>query len=509
MQIKLRGIAINVCSVYLKPAVSTVIAEQVLAPLRLLADSGKPLLLLGDFNAHHPQLGETKSMGKSNSVGRLIVDLAEELSLTILNTRDAWGTPTRCDSVLDLALTNNPDMFSLRIDAMPFLSDHSSLTIFFHPSDAEEQPQAPASSPLPPRWDVNKADWSTYHNVSKHVLQPLKDELDGMVDSFNNGVNGAQSTINAMATALSRSLNSCALAAIPKTKPREMLISDQQRHVNELLKVAQRKERTLANARRKVKRTHRLPRTPAIDRVLLRQSHSLNQARASYAAAVKAFRQASDRVTQASWDACCSRIESAPPGKAFREFKKTIAANRRKLACVTQRVDDELPSSTVESLNNFGSYYASVFSTGPLPDWNATGPPAPPSIPTDRNDLDHLVHVVANGDHHLSPCELDGNISISDVEHAMSSVRAGTAPGPDGLHVPFITKAAPIIKEVLRIIFQFSFDHGVVPVGWKPMPSPSSKRVTSVTLPPIASFPSPALSFVCLNAYGTIVLLTF
>jgi hypothetical protein len=160
MQIKLRGIAINVCSVYLKPAVSTVIAEQVLAPLRLLADSGKPLLLLGDFNAHHPQLGETKSMGKSNSVGRLIVDLAEELSLTILNTRDAWGTPTRGDSVLDLALTNNPDMFSLRIDAMPFLSDHSSLTIFFHPSDAEEQPQAPASSPLPPRWDVNKADWS-------------------------------------------------------------------------------------------------------------------------------------------------------------------------------------------------------------------------------------------------------------------------------------------------------------------------------------------------------------
>jgi hypothetical protein len=339
---------------------------------------------------------------------------------------------------------------------------------------------------------VNKADWSTYHNVSKHVLQPLKDELDGMVDSFNGGVNGAQSTINAMATALSRSLNCCALAAIPKTKPREMLISDQQRHVNELLKVAQRKERTLANARRKVKRTHLLPRTPAIDRVLLRQSHSLNQARASYAAAVKAFRQASDRVTQASWDACCSRIESAPPGKAFREFKKTIAANRRKLACVTQHVDDELPSSTVESLNNFGSYYASVFSTGPLPDWNATGPPAPPSIPTDRNDLDHLVHVVANGDHHLSPCELDGNISISDVEHAMSSVRAGTAPGPDGLHVPFITKAAPIIKEVLRIIFQFSFDHGVVPVGWKQanaftifkkgnISDPSSYRLISIT----------------------------
>ena len=75
-----------------------------LAPLRLLTDSGKPLLLLGDFNAHHPQLGETRSKGKSNPVGRLIVDLAEELSLTILNTRDAWGTPTRGDSVLDLAL---------------------------------------------------------------------------------------------------------------------------------------------------------------------------------------------------------------------------------------------------------------------------------------------------------------------------------------------------------------------------------------------------------------------
>ena len=30
---------------------------------------------------------------------------------------------------------------------------------------------------------------------------------------------------------------------------------------------------------------------------------------------------ANDSLTKASWEACCTRIESAPPGKAFREFK--------------------------------------------------------------------------------------------------------------------------------------------------------------------------------------------
>jgi hypothetical protein len=130
-QIKLFGsLAVNIVTVYLRPNAPIDAVRRVLGPIQILCDLSTPLLVLGDFNGRHPQFGELTPRLKPNRTGRYLADLVADNGLTVLNVRDSWGTPTfRSGSVLDLAITNAPELFSLRIDMLPLLSDHNSLTV--------------------------------------------------------------------------------------------------------------------------------------------------------------------------------------------------------------------------------------------------------------------------------------------------------------------------------------------------------------------------------------------
>src|SRR5438067_688325 len=84
------------------------------------------------------------------------LELCRDHRLTVLNTRDCFGVPTRQRSVLDLAITNSPLLFSLSIDDLDIVSDHSSLSVHY------SLPALPRQPP-PSKWSTADANWELYN----------------------------------------------------------------------------------------------------------------------------------------------------------------------------------------------------------------------------------------------------------------------------------------------------------------------------------------------------------
>jgi len=55
----------------------------------------------------------------------------------------------------------------------------------------------------------------------------------------------------------------------------------------------------------------------------------------------------------------------------------------------------------------------------------------------------------------------------STVLHYLRRLRPDSSPGPDGLHPLLFVSCADVLAEPLSIIFQESYDSGIIPLDWK------------------------------------------
>src|SRR6185503_3853919 len=120
-----------VCVVYVRPSCRLSVFREIWKQIEQVLELGRPTIILGDFNARHPEFGDVDAARSGK--GKIILQCCDELALTLLNTRDCFEQGTRGDSVLDLAFTNEPEMFALRVGRLPFSSDLSSLSILVDP----------------------------------------------------------------------------------------------------------------------------------------------------------------------------------------------------------------------------------------------------------------------------------------------------------------------------------------------------------------------------------------
>ena len=155
-----RGFRFFLCIAYLKPSCPMRAFERAWQYIRKVVELGAPVLILGDFNARHREFGDPR---RSNARGVELLRICDDLNLTILNIADTWQQPTRpsSGSVVDLAITNRPDIFALRIGLLPLPSDHATLSVMVRASVAAPAPQV---SLLPPRWRTRKVDWELYNS---------------------------------------------------------------------------------------------------------------------------------------------------------------------------------------------------------------------------------------------------------------------------------------------------------------------------------------------------------
>ena len=162
---------LTVCSIYCPPGVPLPHVEM----RQLMRELPSPVLLLGDFNSHHPAWGSTSECAR----GRLLASFLDDEGLCVLNT----GSPTHLTlpsghtSVLDLSLCS-PELahlFSWEADSDPQGSDHFPVWVNYL-----EQPRLGSR---PPRWNLRKADWDQFSSRLEDAFPP--EEAENLsVDEF-------------------------------------------------------------------------------------------------------------------------------------------------------------------------------------------------------------------------------------------------------------------------------------------------------------------------------------
>ena len=164
---------ISLCSIYLPPGVDFSLAEL----STLFSEIPQPLIILGDFNAHHTCWG----CERTDSRGRILESFMDEQSLCLLNngTRTHFTLPTGRTSVLDLSFLSPQLMqcFSWSVLSDPMGSDH-------FPVWLECQCNVILGN-RPLRWNMRRADWEAFQHQLELSLCG-EDEAEGRDITIEN-----------------------------------------------------------------------------------------------------------------------------------------------------------------------------------------------------------------------------------------------------------------------------------------------------------------------------------
>ena len=162
---------ITVVSVYIPP--NTPRCKEELDTL--LDHLPSPILMLGDFNAHHPGWGSSSA----STLGRFIAETTLDRDMIILNN----GSPTRTDpatggtSAIDLSICSKElaARFIWRVLPDTCNSDHHPITLSI--------PGHSQTITKRQRWLSDEADWTIYERLTATTIKPGEIiELDTFVE---------------------------------------------------------------------------------------------------------------------------------------------------------------------------------------------------------------------------------------------------------------------------------------------------------------------------------------
>ena len=177
VNIKIAQLELTLISIYLSPSVA--LNTNFLS--QLFSNINTPCLIMGDFNSHHQTWGCTNNSTR----GQIVLDLLEQHNLVFLNNL----TPTHMYhhggqvtySAIDLALTSprTAPLFTFTVQSDPLFSDHFPIHIEL------EVPSGQTNFYSLPRWNLRKADWSTFQNYIDEKL-PANSQPD--INTFLNTI---------------------------------------------------------------------------------------------------------------------------------------------------------------------------------------------------------------------------------------------------------------------------------------------------------------------------------
>jgi hypothetical protein len=397
--------------------------------------------------------------------------------MTLLNRRDSFGIPTRDLSIIDLAITNRPDIFSLRLSSIDLSSDHTPLSIY-----CDLQAQIDATKPLP-KWNSSRANWEQFDHICDQRFHQVYDQVTDVLGHMC--VDDKHDCIDQAAKLVVSAFNSVASQTIPISlspqqntyKPNNTLIALNHEYVcahNKYKRLKQRiKRRTVAGAD-----------CNDLQNALAKVSSSLATAKAKWDAKSKF-------VSDDEWEELCRQVETTNRRVAWKLWHRTLPSSNLPLNAVTAHKDDTIPSSTVTALNTMATCTSLITSSAPLFDWNNRAPPPRRSHKSIR-DLEEELHRTLQNDIHLHDHSLNRPITLEEVKRACKQGNPKTAPGPDHLPASFLRHCPMIVHQTLRILFAASWEHGVLSDSWKTADAfciykkshrsdPSSYRVISIT----------------------------
>lgn len=157
---------ITVVSIYLPPKVKD--AANLLS--ELLEELPKPVLLMGDLNAHHVAWGSRigASGSEARKRGNQILDIVIQNDMLVLND----GSHTRVDPItgntqaLDISACSTSVAAKFEWKILPDCADSDHLPILIDMLNTSSKPAHRA------RWMFEKADWVRYEDLTSSILRP-------------------------------------------------------------------------------------------------------------------------------------------------------------------------------------------------------------------------------------------------------------------------------------------------------------------------------------------------
>lgn len=408
--------------------------EKLADDLKAAAADDAPVLIGGDFNAHHPCWAGDQTASPS-PYGRSLFTLCEALSLDILNHALSPGIATHVrGNVLDLFLTNCSHLFpSLSIERdSDLISDHFPLLLSL-PSVHTPHPGL-----LRPRWHTKRANAIEFAAACNEVAPPFVQAAKRLISSGRPSQHIADEVYECIRQPLllAATLSVPSSYRLPKRKPWWHGSKDK-----------------LEATHREYKRARR-----AVFRA--RSEEGRLQAQLRLRAARKAWEEAVAEAQALYKRQRRDALVTDDGSVNWREWQRqTRTANT--LPFSVQGSDGRLPASPTDALNNIASYLAGVFK-----------PVAADNLP--QRIREHHTKVAACVDElrsrPLSPVptdERERDFSFEEVRDFLLAVNTKKAYGPDDIHPYFIAKAPKIIMELILLAFNFFWASGVLPSFWK------------------------------------------
>jgi len=403
------------------------------ADLRTACEDGAPILVGGDFNAHHPHWSR-QGLDRPCQYGSRLFDLCTSLRLTVLNHTLAHRISTHIrGNILDLFLTNCPHLFSsLSIDADSALdSDHFPLLLTLPPV------YLPPVH-VRPRWYTQRANSIGFQVACNIVSPPFIRAAEKTLSSDSP----PQRIADEVYGFICQSLILGAAVSIPHSyrpargKPWWYAYKEQLQAAYRELKRARRAHHRAKTATSREKAARRL-----------------EQARKDWK------RTVAD--AQAAYRLRCTESLVTPDGTInWREWRKQTRSSYSPPFSV-QGLDGSLPSSPREALNNVAAYLSSVFS--PVQRQNL-----PQDVVDHHNEVANTVAALRTAPLPVSPTDSrEKDFTLKELQRELHRLDTKKAYGPDDIHPFFLSRAPHSLVLLILKALNFFWARGVLPSLWK------------------------------------------
>ena len=390
--------------------------------LQLAADTGLPLLALGDFNARLKLFGDSSD----NHFGPLLDSLCDGLGLTVANTLLCPGVKTRKQSVLDLALTSDLSMITeMSVGGKAgMLSDHASLNLTLACGGIERKTRQKRQ-----RWNFENADWPLFTQTLEDAAPGALAECQHLID---DQLKSTQHVVDDMVGVLSNFFTRIGMQTIGKkevsTAPHEWW----RKHPD--LKP---KCRSYEKAKRRDWRKSTAQSRLEVASAWCEWQNSLTVAREHRMSKIVEGMAAGNQV---NWS-------------KFNDHAKPRTTDISQIRCANGQ-----PAATPQAaLNSLAEHFADVCT---LPEIKR---PSEAQVRL-KKEIDESIR---NAEH-SSCAELDKPFDFETIKKACRALKnPKSAAGPDEIPAVFLKHSSDKTIELLCCIFNYSWSNGVVPTQWR------------------------------------------
>ncbi len=449
--------------VYLRPSVPAAVLDQLtrcLDTATRLWPADRPMLLLGDFNLRHSELGDAAVGSPGCAVANSFVQYLDGADLTVLNRLLPAGTCTRPASraMLDLAICNQTGLswmadVSVGAPDLPLLSDHQCVVVRCLPPGVRWERPHPSGSEAD---EAPRIEWRLDALQSEEGQDAFRAALEQrLLSCFPYAALEAEADRPAAAGAAAphRSLSQLIESAY------DTLLQCIHDAARVSMGVRRTQQRSVAwwckpgvqQAYDAMHRAHRAwRRASAADRdaQLQRFRHTRHE-----------WQQVKAEAKRRAWVELCASLQPSVRAKVvWSVLRRTRPSSFTPLSSFPHPRTGALPSSLRQSLDHLTDAFV-----------QSSCPPAPLPAAV-QHETDRLLSGGADGTAHPSRIDDESDrwqFSIDDVQQQCERQHTNTAAGPDSVAAIMLRHGGPVLFRALSLLFNYSWRHGVLPQAWR------------------------------------------